>query len=125
MAKYTAKIQETCSNGYMYLVEGDTLTDVRKKAIAKFKNGRWHKTADPPICSIRENNGTMYGKEIGRIDIQKWYNFSLPFVFIWKPETNRPPSDERRLVKNNGELGMTMGTFRKIREKEYRFLAGY
>lgn len=125
MAKYTATIQETCSNGYMYSVEGNTLTEVRKKAIAKFKNGRWHKTASPPICSIRENNGTMYGKEIGRIDIQKWYNFLLSYIFIWRPENDRTTYENQRLIKDNGELGMTMGTFRKIREKEYRFLAGY
>lgn len=114
---YSAHLSETCSNGYAYWVEGKTLTEVRKKAIAKFKNGRWHKTADPPVCTIKEKDGTLYGKHVGRINIQKWYNSPLPYLFIWEPETNRPVFDERRLIKDNGELGMTYGVFVRNRNR--------
>lgn len=110
--KYSAVLQESCSNGYRYEVKGRTLTEVRSNAILKFINSRWHKTADPPVIIIRENNGTLYGKVIGRIGVLKQYHDVAPYIFVWEPEG---VYRHGWLIKLSGELGTTFSGYRKMK----------
>ena len=111
--KYTAVLQESCSNGYWYKVYGDTLTELRKNVILKFMKARWHKTADPPIVNVYQTNGNVIarGKFIGRIDIWKQYDpFTAPYVFLWETDN--------RLIKSNGEIGATYEGYKKMKYKD-------
>lgn len=119
--KYTAILQETCSFGYRYQVHGNTLSEVRKNAIEKFMNARWHKTADPPIIRIRENNSTPYGKPIGAISVSKqYYSNTTPYLFYWRTDdgSGRGSKATGRLIKSNGEIGATYEGYKKMKYKD-------
>lgn len=121
--KYTATLHETCSFGYAYEAHGNTLSEVRKNTIEKFMNSRWHKTADPPVIRIRENNSTPYGKPIGEITVSKQYSPTTPYLFYWRiaDGSGRGSRATGRLIKSNGELGLTYEGYKK---KKYKDLVG-
>lgn len=118
--KYTATLQEYCSFGYAYEVHGNTLSEVRKNAIEKFMNARWHKTAEPPAIRIIENNGTPYGKSIGEISVSKQYYSTIPYLFYWRTSNGdgRISKPTGRLIKSNGEIGATFTGYSKMKYKD-------
>lgn len=110
--RFYAVLQESCSNGYRYEVKGKTLTDVRSNALFKFMNARWHKTADPPMIRVYQDDGSRYGKFIGNIEIWKQYYSTIPYVFLWDPEIRK---GEKKVLKMDGELGATYEGYKKLK----------
>lgn len=107
--KFYAVLQESCSNGYRYEVYGKSLIDVRGSAIMKFINSRWHKTADPPMIRVYEDDGSVHGRFVGEMRVSKQYYSSVtPYLFFWRVKNGE------RVLKRNGELGATYEGYKKL-----------
>lgn len=122
--KYSAKLQESCSNGrWTDEIYGNNITEVRKKLYARAKNVNWHKTASDPSGFFYEYGMRDYyhtGKKTWSIKKTLAY---LTYdkrdgVIWWDPREG--PGKLKRVINSDGTLGLTWEQYYKRRNSLYR-----